>query len=339
MRESKKMMLRLLAAIASLTLLSNCQHSTNYTLVSHKFQKPQLRDTHYTTEDAQTFPYRRFIAKDQAPQTIIIAVHGFCGASIDYENLGNHLMKHYPHVGLYAYEVRGQGLDPVRERRGDIDKKENWYRDLETFTRLVRHRHPEANIIWQGESMGALILSGTYRNAMEQGRKPSCDSIIITSPVVGVRDDFPLWKIHLVKKIAALIPDVRISLEALSGGQSVQMTATSTHGEQSETNAWHIDKHTLRLLVTLEEMIASMNENARFFKVPTLVAHGGKDFFCDHRKVKNFYDHMRQAPMKQRDFYPDAHHLLMYDEQREEVIHKIALWVDSLYPLFPSNEK
>jgi hypothetical protein len=58
------------------------------------------------------------------------------------------------------------------------------------------------------------------------------------------------------------------------------MTATSTHGDQSETNAWHVEKHTLRLLVTLEEMIAGMNENAGYFNVPTLVVHGGKDFFA-----------------------------------------------------------
>jgi alpha-beta hydrolase superfamily lysophospholipase len=118
-------MLGILAAMASVTLLSNCQCGRNYNLVSHTFRKPQLRDKHYTTEDAQTFPYRRFIAKDHTPSTIIIALHGFCGASIDYEILGNHLNNQHPQIGLYAYEVRGQGLDPVRERRGDIDNIEN----------------------------------------------------------------------------------------------------------------------------------------------------------------------------------------------------------------------
>lgn len=318
--------------ICAAFLLPNCHCGRNYTLVTHTYSKPRLAEKTYTTEDAQTFPYRRFLADSQEPETIIIALHGFCGASIDYENLGNYLIKTYPHIGVYAYEVRGQGLDPVRERRGDIDQKENWFRDLATFTKLVRKKHPKAKILWQGESMGALILTETYRNVWNQGQAPLCDGIIITSPVVAVRGDFPEWKKQIVKSIAELLPNARLSLDALSGGQSVKMTATSTHNEQSETNAWHIEKHTLRLLVTLESMISRMNENATYFTVPVLVVHGGKDYFCEHQQVKNFYENIRKSHKNQYLFYPQAHHLLMYDQQKDSVIADIAAWVDAFNP-------
>jgi alpha-beta hydrolase superfamily lysophospholipase len=319
-------------------VLVSCQSSPKYTLVNHVYEKPRLGEKTFTTTDRQSFPYRKFIAegpKAKAPETIVIALHGFCGASIDYENLGKWLVKERPEIGLYAYDIRGQGMDPVRERRGDIDDPQNWFNDLNTFTDLVRTEHPRANIVWQGESMGALILSNTYRSDMEQGKRPACDAIIITSPVVGIRGDFPVWKKEAVRMIATVFPAARLSLDTLSGGQKVQMTATSTHSEQSETNAWHIERHTLRLLVSLNDLIDQMKASAATFRVPTLIVHGGKDYFTDSKDVVSFYQHLSHAPEKKRLFYPEAHHLLMYDVQKDLVIHDIGTWLADL----PKNRK
>lgn len=311
----------------------SCQPAPKYTLVTHAYDQPQLHEKTFTTTDRQSFPYRKFIATgDQAqePTTVVIALHGFCGASIDYENLGKWLIKEQPSIALYAYDIRGQGYDPVRERRGDIDAPQNWFNDLNTFTALVRKEHPRANIVWQGESMGALILANTYRNDMQQGIKPACDAIVITSPVVGIRGDFPAWKKQTVRLIAKIMPAARISLETLSGGQKVQMTATSTHSEQSETNAWHIERHTLRLLMSLDDMIAQMKDNAATFRVPILIVHGGKDYFTDSQDVITFYQQLSQVPEKKRLFYPNAHHLLMYDAQKDIVISDIGTWLADL---------
>lgn len=312
---------------------ASCQRKPNYTLVNHTYEKPRLGEKTFTTTDRQSFSYRKFLnqsKKNNEPKTVVIALHGFCGASIDYANLGKHLLEKYPDIALYAYEVRGQGLDPVHERRGDIDQAEDWYRDLDTFTRLVRQKHPRANIVWQGESMGSLILTNAYRTEIDQGRKPACDAIIITSPVVGIRGDFPTWKKHTVRAIAKIFPSARLSLETLSGGQSVQMTADSTHNEQSEINAWHVERHTLRLLIQLHDMIEDMKPSASMIKVPTLVVHGGQDYFTDAADVEDFYRKLSQTPKKKRLYYPEAHHLLMYDVQKERVMGDIGKWLDQL---------
>ncbi len=316
--------------------LSSCQPKPRYTMVSHRYEKPRLREKTYTTRDAQTFSYRKFLSQDPEhtePKTVVIALHGFCGASIDYENLGNWLVREKPDVALYAYEIRGQGMDPVVERRGDIDAPENWFQDLLTFTSLVKRQHPRATIVWQGESMGALILANAYRREIEEGRRPACDAIVITSPVVGIRGDFPVWKKETVRLIARVFPAARLSLDTLSGGQPVQMTATSTHSEQSEINAWHIERHTLRLLLSLSDMIDQMKASASTFRVPTLIVHGGKDFFSDKNDVLSFYQQVSRAPEKKRLYYPDAHHLLMYDNQKELVIQDIGKWLAELPPV------
>ncbi len=278
----------------------------------------------------ETFSYRKWQRHGVEPDVVIVALHGFSGASIDYENLAKHLMRHQPKSAVYAYEVRGQGRDPKKERRGDIDDPANWSNDLLTFTRLVQRRHPEARIVWFGESMGGLILSKTYRDLVTQGTDPPCDALALSSPVVKLRDDFPAWKRDLVRHLAKLAPGARISLDALSGGQDVQMTEDSFHSEQSETNAWNLETNTLRLLAALGDMIEDMPENAACFSEPTLVLHGGKDFFTTKADVKTFVGHLPHSTPLTECYYPEAHHLLMYDTGKEEVIADIADWLDTL---------
>jgi alpha-beta hydrolase superfamily lysophospholipase len=261
---------------------------------------------------------------------VLVALHGFSGASIDYENLAKHLLKEQPKSAVYAYEVRGQGRDPKKDRRGDIDDPDNWSVDLLKFTSIVREQHPDARIVWFGESMGGLILSHTYRQQIDAGLKPPCDAIGISSPVVGIRDDFPAWKKELVRGVSKVAPKARITLETLSGGEEVPMTEDSVHSEQSETNSWHVEKHTLRLLVTLGDMIEEMPDCAATFQVPTVVLHGGKDFFTQPEDVEAFADRIPESTPHRRLFYPEGHHLLMYDTVKDEVIADIASWLDSL---------
>ena len=307
---------RLLPGLAALGLAA-CAPS--YQLVSHT---PDELVRH------ETFQFRKWQRPNTEPDVVVIGIHGFCGASIDYENLGRHLVRTQPRSAVYAYEVRGQGRDPLKERRGDIDDPANWSRDLHAFTDLVRRRHPDARIVWFGESMGGLILSRTYQADVAAGRTPPCDALAISSPVVKLRDDFPAWKKQLVRGIAAVAPNARVSLEALSGGAPVQMTHDSIHADQAQTNSWHIETHTLRLLSSLGDMIDEMPDYAASFRVPTLLLHGGNDFFSKPEDVRQFAEAI-PAPRTRR-FYPQGHHLLMYDDVRDDVIDDIGDWLDEL---------
>lgn len=307
------------ALVLAPLLLSQC--ATNYTLVA---QRPEEAVRN------ETFGYRKWMRPDAKPQTVVIGVHGFCGAAIDYENLGKRLLKEQPKTAVYAYEVRGQGKDPLKERRGDIDDPNLWFSDLTKFTAMVRAKHPGARIVWFGESMGGLIVSHTYQQAVAAGQPPPCDAIVLSSPVVKFRDDFPKWKKDLVRGAAGVAPTARVSLETIAGGQEVQMTHDTLHSEQAETNAWHIDKHTLRSLVALSDLVDGMPECARSFEVPTLVLHGGKDFFTPAADVEAFFGNIPKEANRSRKFYPDSYHLLMYDEQKEKVIGDVEQWLGKL---------
>ncbi len=298
-------------------VLSAC--SPQYTLINH---------SNGTSAKGELFGYRKWISEKVEPDVVIIGIHGFCGASIDYANLGNHLLKYQPKTGLYAYEVRGQGSDPIRERRGDIGDPHDWYRDLFAFTQLVEEQHPNAKIVWFGESMGALIASHALRQAPESD--PPCDGLILSSPIVRFRDDIPAWTPGLVQIAATTLPLARISLETLSGGQDVQMTQTSHHSEQVQTNSYNIEKHTLRLIATLSRHIDNMNDCATHFRSPVLVLHAGKDYFNNDSDVRGFVARIPAGVSKTYHNYPDAYHLLMYDAKKEAIFRDIETWVTQL---------
>ncbi len=259
---------------------------------------------------------------------ILIGIHGFCGASIDYANLGNHLLKRQPKTGLYAYEVRGQGSDPIFARRGDIGDPKDWYRDLFAFTQLVRERHPDARVVWFGESMGALIAAHAWREA--PAGDPPCDALVLSSPIVRFRDDIPAWTPGLVQIAATTLPLARVSLDTLAGGQDVQMTQKSHHAEQAKTNPYHIDLHTLRLIGTLSRLIVTMNDCATTFHSPVLVLHGGQDFFNNDSDVRGFVARIPEDTSVTYRNYPNAYHLLMYDEKREAIFRDVERWVNRL---------
>lgn len=277
----------------------------------------------------ETFGYRKWVAESVDPDVVIIGIHGFCGASIDYKNLGNHLLRHQPRTALYAYELRGQGGDPIHTRRGDIGNPREWYDDLLAFTGLVRELHQDAKIVWFGESMGALIAAHAYRESA-QGDAPPCDGLIFSSPIVRFRDDIPAWTPGLVQVAASTLPLARVSVDTLAGGQDVQMTQSSRHREQVKKNDYHVDQHSLRLIGTLTWLINGMNTCAGYFQVPVLVLHGDKDYFNNDADVRGFVARVPETTPVTYKNYLNAYHLLMYDARREVIFRDVRGWADRL---------
>lgn len=296
-----------------------------YTLVNHPHAS-SAKSALVTR--SESFGYRKWISETTEPDVVLIGIHGFSGASSDYANLGNHLLQCQPRTGLYAYEVRGQGSDPIRERRGDIGDPKDWYRDLFAFTQLVQEQHPDAKIVWFGESMGALIAAHAWREAPVND--PPCDGLILSSPIVRFRDDIPAWTPGLVQIAATTLPLARISLETLAGGQDVQMTQTSHHREQSKKNPYRVEQYTLRMIGALAGLIENMNACASTFRSPSLVLHGGKDYFNNDSDVRGFVARIPAGASKTYHNYPQAYHLLMYDEKKEMIFKDIERWLNLL---------
>lgn len=297
---------------------------------SSKQPQVQLGQTHFNSFDGEKLPYTKWASK-QDPEMVIIAVHGISGASSDFRPLARHILTELPRVTIYGAETRGQGKDPVKERRGHIHNREEWFKDLITFTNLIRKRHPKARIVWCGESMGSLIVLHTY--AWVEKRESLCDAMILASPITNIRSDFPQWKISAANIAGFLFPKARVSLESLSGEDEVRVTKNTVHKEQAATNSYHIEKHTLRLLTTLGNMMQTSRKASRKLNLPLLVLHGGKDIFSAPEDVKVFFEELPKEANATRKFYPESFHLLFHDHESDKVVADIAKWINAL----PSN--
>lgn len=292
-----------------------------------KQAQTKLGKTHFSSFDGSKFPYTKW-ASNENPELVIIGVHGISGASSDFRPLAKHLLNKHPKIALYGAETRGQGKDPVKERHGHIHDRKEWFKDLTTFTSLIRKQHPKARIIWCGESMGSLIVLHTYAEMKDSGAH--CDAMILASPITDIRSDFPPWIISAVNITGFLFPKARISLESLSGEDEVRVTKNTVHQEQATTNSYHIRKHTLRLLTTLGKMMQTSRKASQQLDLPILVLHGGKDVFSDPKDVKRFFDGLPEKVFATRKFYPESFHLLFHDHQSEKVITDIATWINNL---------
>lgn len=321
------------ALITLILLLSivSCAHQSRPTPTMSVTQPaPRLEPNTFTSFDYDKFGYKRW-RSPAVPKTVIIGVHGINGAASDYDNLGAYIKQHRSDVALYAYETRGQGNDFKKRRRGDIYQADEWYQDLRTFTSLVRKKHPTSKIIWCGESMGALIVTHAYHQSKLRRplKNPVCDGIILLAPVVDLEHQLPRWKFSAAKFLAAIMPRYRVSLSHFENGDTVKVTqGENDHNTQAATNSYYVDKFTLRLIVTIGKHIVAMNQRVRSVDQPILVVNGGKDYITPKQYTDQFFSNIPKSTDKTHLFFPDAYHLLMYDEQREEIFAKILDWLD-----------
>lgn len=287
--------------------------------------QPELKDTSYVSFDGREFGYHSWHSESTS-DLVVIGVHGISGVSTDYEMLGNKIAAGGEAKALYAYELRGQGRDPVLERRGDILNLQSWFRDLRTFTALIRAKHPGSRIVWMGESLGSLIVSNTYQP--DPDPRSDCDAIVLSSPITAFRSDFPRWKIGLARSFATAFPEVRLSLETLSDKDEVQVTQGTVHSDQAMKNDWHVQRHSLRSLNFIGTMIDRMMNFVTQIDVPMLVMNGGNDVFSDPADVTKWLAQLRSKVTHR--YFPDSYHLLFYDHESEKVMQTTLDWLQSL---------
>ena len=286
-----------------------------------------LAESTFTSFDGDVLPYAKWLPPGE-PTLVVIGLHGIAGAAGDLSTLAEYLLTHFPGAALYAPEVRGQGSDPNRRRRGDIRHRSEWFDDLHTFTRLVRKRHPGAAIVWCGESMGSLIALHAAAGASPD--EPVCEALILASTIARIRDDLPRWRRVLLRWASFFLPRLKLSLERLSGEEETRVTKDSVHQEQAQSNPYHVSEFSLRLLNTLAHMIEEMPSRAAAIHVPVLLLHGGHDIFSRAEDIEAFEAAFTHSPRVDRRFYEESYHLLFYDHEWERVVADVTAWLRDL---------
>jgi len=276
--------------------------------------------------DGQTFPYSRWdLPSGQCPSTIIVAVHGLSGSAHDFEPLAKHLIPH--RIVTYAIELRGQGNDPRSEQIGDLSQLDDWYRDLSAFFSLVRGRHPDAQIYYYGESMGAALLTRFVAQADEPDFPAG---LILASPVIVMKEKQPLLRQWLFNFFLMVHPTRRIDVSKFTkrdqDNPSKWVTRDEAHRRWFETARHRITRFTFRFFKCLFDLISGCMEAAPKIKVPVLVIYAANDVFIKPARVEEFFDRLGSGE-KELHFFPQSYHLLLHDHDKAEVLDRIETWL------------
>jgi len=287
--------------------------------------RPTLREQDWTSYDGKVMPYSKWLPGTSKPRGVVIAVHGLSGAASDFWFLGDTLPKHG--YAVYAYDLRGQGHDPVVNERGDITSSLQWLRDLETFHLLVRRQHPKTPVFWYGESLGSLICLHTAANRLNDRRDP--DGIILASPVAGLRMTVSHFRRWMLDTVAALSPRTRFSLGDLAGvdESKIQVTSTTTHGGQMAKTEHHVNAFSVRLLSEIGGLLDENPDAAKHLRMSVLFLASPNDILSSPDQVQTLFGQVR-SPQKRLLWYTRSYHLLLHDVQRAEVSLDLFRWLE-----------
>lgn len=288
--------------------------------------RPALRAQDWTSFDGKVMPYQTWKpAPGTSPRGIVIAVHGLSGATSDFWFIGDTLPKQGYIV--YAYDLRGQGHDPVVSDRGDIESAKQWLRDLETFHLLVKRQHPRTPVFWYGESLGSLICLHTAANRLPDRRDP--DGIILASPVAGLKMAVSGFRRLLLETAATLSPRSRYSLGDLAGvdEKKIQVTSTTNHGSQMAITDHHLSAFSLRLLTEVGGLLDANPNAAKRLRMPVLFLASPNDILSSPDQVQTLFSQVR-SPTKRLLWYTRSYHLLLHDVQRAEVSLDLLKWLE-----------
>ena len=279
--------------------------------------------TSWTARDGKSLPCKHWPVESKHPRAVVICIHGLSGAASDFWPAG----ESFPAKGVavYGMQLRGQGFDPDRKRRGDIRSSRQWREDLMDYTALVRQRHPGLPVYWFGESLGALITIDA--TAVLPRDQKTVAGIILASPVVALRDNLKLTfgRNLIFRTILRLWPGKRISLEAM-GNSEVQVTSKTTHRGQMQHTEHYVKDFSVRLFGEVEKLIRLSVAAAPRITVPVLILYTPNDALTPREGVERFFACVASHD-KTSLFFPKSYHLILHDQDRENALERLAAWI------------
>lgn len=270
------------------------------------------------------FPCERWLPPSAA-RGVLVCIPGMGGEARFFEPLADAVNK--GGIACYGMNLRGQGLDPVALRRGATLELELLAREIQSFVQEMRAHHHEAEDFWIcGESMGALLVSWM----LARGRfDPVPRGAIFSVPVVELKKPTPWHVRQAVRFLAWSMPGFRLHPSLFVSGKSEQLPVTrdAAHLERVRNSPNNIRVFTFRFLAAMGDLMAASLGLAAQIKTPSLVLAAGEDVFIRPEQVKAWFDGLA-AEDKTFRLYPEAHHLLWNDWDKEKVLGDILSWLN-----------
>lgn len=276
---------------------------------------PALSAATYTTTDGLQLAVRRWPAA--APtRAIVVALHGFN----DYSQSFDEVARHFASAGVstLAYDQRGFGSSPDRERWPGTAALTA---DLLDLLPLVRAEHPALPLYVMGESMGGAVAA----IALARTDSPGVAGTILLTPAVWSRQTMPWYQRFGIWIGALITPAVTLSGAAFA----ISPSDNPEVRQRQQTDPLVIKATRLDRLSGLSDLMDEAPSAIRALRQPTLILYGLRDVMMPRRPMIGLHqdwpegdaDHFRFA------LYPEGHHTLLRDRQRQVVWNDVLSWL------------
>jgi acylglycerol lipase len=262
--------------------------------------------------------------KKKDSKAAVACIHGMGGSGEEFHPLPNKI----DDCSFYALELRGQGCDPVKSRRGVVLDLESQINDIGAFLKAIRMEHPAEPVFLMGESMGALLSAAYMARAAREDMGTVPNGLILSVPVVGLARPVPSIVRVLLRLVGTMAPKVRFSAGRFVSkkSQAPQITRDQAYHDALRKKPHHIEDFSLGFLMELSNLIDASESFAPCWDVPTLVLSAGCDCFVQPTQISTWFEKI-PAPDKKLYIYPEAYHLLWHDWDKEAVLRDIHAWL------------
>jgi acylglycerol lipase len=256
-------------------------------------------------------------------RAVVACVHGLSGSGEQFHPLPERLGAY----SFYALDLRGQGRDPVPERRGMALDVEAQMRDIEAFVGALRERHGDTPLFLMGESMGSLLSAAYAGRAVPESAR--IDGVVLSVPVVGLRREIPAFVKRALAVMARLLPRTKLPPSRFVNGKSLAppLTRDAAYQDALREKPHHIRDYSLRFLSELGALIDGSHALAERLDHRVLVLAAGRDCFVRAEQIETWFHRIPSADKTLRH-YPEAYHLLWHDWDREAVVEDLRAWLE-----------
>ncbi|ABI56842.1 alpha/beta fold hydrolase [Alkalilimnicola ehrlichii MLHE-1] len=281
-----------------------------------------LEPGHVRMGDGEPLRLRRF-GPEQAPDAVVLALHGLNDRAEAFVSLGETLADH--DIALYAYDQRSFGASAYQGRwPGEATLVE----DNLAILAALRERYPHRPLYLAGESMGAAVAILAAAHAPD-----AADRLILLSPATWARRTQP-WYQRLALWLA-----VRLIPERTFTGESLGIRPTDNEAELRALgrDPLFIKETRVATLYGATNLMDHALERAAQLQTPTLLLYGAHDEIIPPEAICAL---IRQLPPTldwHFAWYPDGWHMLTRDLSGERVRTDLAAWIHDPGAALPSN--
>ena len=296
-----------------IALISGCSPSVQ--TYQGYLQKPKLTEHFFITSDAKKLPLSVWNSQAKKVNAVVIALHGFNDHSGAFKELGNILVDHG--YLFYAYDQRGFGNT---QNRGIWAGTDLLVRDLKEIISLIKEAHPTLPIHALGESMGgAVILSAISKK--KGMKRPKLASAILSAPAVWGRNTMPIWQSKILDILVHIIPMVKLTPQGLN----INPSDNKEMLQALRNDPLYITKSRLDAVYGLTNLMDEALDASSYQDTPLLILYGAKDDLVPKSSTCKMLSKLPNGRQKQwrLAFYPNGHHLLFRDLNRDVVVRDI----------------